>query len=149
MRSISKKLVGTEEERAVSPVIGVILMVAITVILAAVIAAFVLDIGPGDTDPSASFTADVNNDGDVDVELQSLGSGTDGIVVVNDTSDDGAFADDPLTVSGASETYDDDDVEDSFGEDTALIAYSSDNDPDEISEVNTFAIIDNLEDLES
>ena len=41
----TEKLVGNEEERAVSPVIGVILMVAITVILAAVIAAFVLDIG--------------------------------------------------------------------------------------------------------
>ena len=34
-----------ENEDAVSPVIGVILMVAITVILAAVIAAFVLDTG--------------------------------------------------------------------------------------------------------
>lgn len=33
------------EDRGVSPVIGVILMVAITVILAAVIAAFVLDLG--------------------------------------------------------------------------------------------------------
>ncbi|WP_255192149.1 type IV pilin [Natronobeatus ordinarius] len=43
----TKKLVGNEEERAVSPVIGVILMVAITVILAAVIAAFVLDLGGG------------------------------------------------------------------------------------------------------
>jgi len=41
----TSKLVGSEEERAVSPVIGVILMVAITVILAAVIAAFVLDLG--------------------------------------------------------------------------------------------------------
>ena len=38
-------MVGNENERAVSPVIGVILMVAITVILAAVIAAFVLDLG--------------------------------------------------------------------------------------------------------
>ncbi|WP_440772394.1 type IV pilin [Natronorubrum sp. DTA28] len=44
-KQLSKKLVGNDEERAVSPVIGVILMVAITVILAAVIAAFVLDIG--------------------------------------------------------------------------------------------------------
>ena len=45
------------EERAVSPVIGVILMVAITVILAAVIGAFVLGIG-GETDaaPQASLT---------------------------------------------------------------------------------------------
>jgi len=40
-----------EGERAVSPVIGVILMVAITVILAAVIASFVL--GLGDTDDPA------------------------------------------------------------------------------------------------
>lgn len=43
--NFAKKLIGNEEERAVSPVIGVILMVAITVILAAVIAAFVMDMG--------------------------------------------------------------------------------------------------------
>ncbi|MFC7212451.1 type IV pilin [Natronoarchaeum sp. GCM10025321] len=41
-----KKLLETDDdERAVSPVIGVILMVAITVILAAVIGAFVIGIG--------------------------------------------------------------------------------------------------------
>ncbi|WP_246998707.1 type IV pilin [Halosolutus gelatinilyticus] len=46
MRMIEKnKQKNSEEERAVSPVIGVILMVAITIILAAVIAAFVLDLG--------------------------------------------------------------------------------------------------------
>ncbi|ELY42559.1 type IV pilin [Natronorubrum sulfidifaciens] len=50
------KLIGSEDERAVSPVIGVILMVAITVILAAVIAAFVLDIGDlDDSAPNAQF----------------------------------------------------------------------------------------------
>jgi flagellin-like protein len=44
------------ENRAVSPVIGVILMVAITVILAAVIGAFVLEIGDQqETAPNASF----------------------------------------------------------------------------------------------
>jgi flagellin-like protein len=43
-------------DRAVSPVIGVILMVAITVILAAVIGAFVLEIGDQqETAPNASF----------------------------------------------------------------------------------------------
>ncbi|WP_148414254.1 type IV pilin [Haloferax sp. KTX1] len=48
------------ESRAVSPVIGVILMVAITVILAAVIGTFVLGLGDqvGDTAPQASFTFD-------------------------------------------------------------------------------------------
>jgi len=47
LKQYRSKLIGSEEERAVSPVIGVILMVAITVILAAVIAAFVLDLGQG------------------------------------------------------------------------------------------------------
>ncbi|MFC6991962.1 type IV pilin N-terminal domain-containing protein [Haladaptatus sp. GCM10025707] len=46
------------EEDAVSPVIGVILMVAITVILAAVIGTFVLGLGDqvGKTAPQASFS---------------------------------------------------------------------------------------------
>ena len=47
LKLVQNKLIGNEEQRAVSPVIGVILMVAITVILAAVIAAFVLDMGSG------------------------------------------------------------------------------------------------------
>jgi len=48
------------DDRAVSPVIGVILMVAITVILAAVIGTFVLGLGDslGDSTPQASFTVD-------------------------------------------------------------------------------------------
>ncbi|MEA1865617.1 MAG: type IV pilin N-terminal domain-containing protein [Euryarchaeota archaeon] len=44
-----------KDEKAVSPVIGVILMVAITVILAAVIGAFVFGMGPGEAAPSASL----------------------------------------------------------------------------------------------
>ena len=57
--SLTSKLVGNEEERAVSPVIGVILMVAITVILAAVIAAFVLDLGQSQSaSPAAAFEFD-------------------------------------------------------------------------------------------
>jgi len=45
-------------DRAVSPVIGVILMVAITVILAAVIGAFVLNLGSSvsETAPQAQFS---------------------------------------------------------------------------------------------
>jgi flagellin-like protein len=47
------------ENRAVSPVIGVILMVAITVILSAVIGAFVLEIGDQqETAPNTSFSSD-------------------------------------------------------------------------------------------
>jgi flagellin-like protein len=53
------------DEKAVSPVIGVILMVAITVILAAVIATFVLGLGDSvsNTAPQASFNFDFEDTG--------------------------------------------------------------------------------------
>jgi len=49
-----------QDDDAVSPVIGVILMVAITVILAAVIATFVLGLGEqiSETSPNTSFSFD-------------------------------------------------------------------------------------------
>ena len=52
------------DDSAVSPVIGVILMVAITVILAAVIGTFVLDLGQSvqQTAPQASFDYDYDTD---------------------------------------------------------------------------------------
>ena len=54
------------DDSAVSPVIGVILMVAITVILAAVIATFVLGLGDqvSSTAPQASFSFEYNDDAD-------------------------------------------------------------------------------------
>jgi flagellin-like protein len=53
------------DDDAVSPVIGVILMVAITVILAAVIGTFVLGLGEGvsSTAPSASFEFEYGSSG--------------------------------------------------------------------------------------
>jgi len=53
------------DDDAVSPVIGVILMVAITVILAAVIASFVLGLGDQaqQATPQASFSFDYTEDG--------------------------------------------------------------------------------------
>jgi len=61
-QNMSKANQFLKEEDAVSPVIGVILMVAITVILAAVIAAFVFGMGPPEQAPQASLraTADGN-----------------------------------------------------------------------------------------
>lgn len=52
-----------EDEDAVSPVIGVILMVAITVILAAVIGTFVLGLGDqvSNTTPQVSFSFDYDD----------------------------------------------------------------------------------------
>lgn len=49
------------DERAVSPVIAVVLMIAVTVILAAIVAAFALGMGgAGDATPQASFDYDYN-----------------------------------------------------------------------------------------
>ena len=53
------------EDRAVSPVIGVILMVAITVILAAVIASFVLGLGDSAAEPAPNPTISTSESGDV------------------------------------------------------------------------------------
>jgi flagellin-like protein len=50
-----------DDDGAVSPVIGVILMVAITVILAAVIATFVLNLGPSEAAPTAQFDFEVSD----------------------------------------------------------------------------------------
>ncbi|MFD1646042.1 type IV pilin [Haloarchaeobius litoreus] len=53
------------DDNAVSPVIGVILMVAITVILAAVIGAFVLNIGGNqETAPQNQFDFEYSNNSD-------------------------------------------------------------------------------------
>ncbi|TYT61560.1 type IV pilin [Natrialba swarupiae] len=73
---IRDKLVGNEQERAVSPVIGVILMVAITVILAAVIAAFVLDLGGSvGQEAQAGVSIDVDEtQEEIQVEVTSMGN---------------------------------------------------------------------------
>ncbi|WP_089787239.1 type IV pilin [Natronobacterium haloterrestre] len=96
---IRDKLVGNEEERGVSPVIGVILMVAITVILAAVIAAFVLDLGDMSESANAGIefdesgeyvTPQVIDEGNTDsiyVEVVNGSGGADYIAVNGDTSD--------------------------------------------------------------
>jgi len=63
------------DDDAVSPVIGVILMVAITVILAAVIASFVIGLGDENqtTKPSTTFEFDYDS-GESDLTI-SVGSG--------------------------------------------------------------------------
>ncbi|WP_226040553.1 type IV pilin N-terminal domain-containing protein [Natrinema sp. DC36] len=72
-KSVRQKLIGSDDERAVSPVIGVILMVAITVILAAVIAAFVLDMGQGQSqNPQAGFQMNEQNNSSTDVKIVSI-----------------------------------------------------------------------------
>ncbi|WP_436934619.1 type IV pilin [Halovenus marina] len=69
----------SDDGRAVSPVIGVILMVAITVILAAVIATFVLGLGESvdSTAPQITFQCD----------------GTDAVVQGGETTFEGTITD--------------------------------------------------------
>ena len=66
------------DDRAVSPVIGVILMVAITVILAAVIGTFVLGLGDqlGDTAPQASFDVEGVDAGEGNITFAKTGGQT-------------------------------------------------------------------------
>ena len=97
------------DDDAVSPVIGVILMVAITVILAAVIASFVLGLGneATNTNPQASFSFDyeqvvessedydwgvttLSHDGGDSIndnELYLRGSGFNGTAIGNNVND--------------------------------------------------------------
>lgn len=147
MNHLTDKLVGSEDERAVSPVIGVILMVAITVILAAVIAAFVLDIGPGDTEPTAVVDIDGDGTEEVSVELISVGQG-DGIAVVPNDDDiedvddvnigDGDEFIASQTVTGASISLDgdSDDFDSDLDDETlqfTVIAYDGE-DPEELAD---------------
>jgi flagellin-like protein len=91
------------EDRAVSPVIGVILMVAITVILAAVIGTFVLGLGDDlqDTQPTASF--DFEFDSGANVTITHSGGdtidGTTDTVTVNATGGGGATLDEAWSAS--------------------------------------------------
>jgi len=68
------------DDDAVSPVIGVILMVAITVILAAVIGTFVLGLGDqvSNTSPQASFTFDFDSSTTVDSTTDDCDGTTSG-----------------------------------------------------------------------
>jgi len=83
-----KKLFADEE--AVSPVIGVILMVAITVILAAVIASVVLGVGQeaGSTSPTAAYSFDY------DTSESGGGGSSDGNLTVTHDSGDSIDYDD-------------------------------------------------------
>jgi len=77
-KSVQQTVVGSDGERAVSPVIGVILMIAITVILAAVIAMFVSGLGSDQTKPAqAGYQIENNtNDTDLQVTIISMRSNT-------------------------------------------------------------------------
>ncbi|MFB6206020.1 MAG: type IV pilin [Haloglomus sp.] len=109
------------DDEAVSPVIGVILMVAITVILAAVIGTFVLGLGNQvqSTTPSANFAVDYNQDG---------AGASDALIVTHDGGDRIPAAQLNATVSGATSTGGDavlvDNVFGSSGQVSAVTSYN-------------------------
>lgn len=107
------------DDRAVSPVIGVILMVAITVILAAVIGTFVLGLGDslGDQQPTAQLSVE-SVDGD---NVTISHNGGDALVVddlrvtVNGSDVDNgfdSFEEDRFRVGDTVTITDDEDIED-------------------------------------
>jgi flagellin-like protein len=85
-----------DDDRAVSPVIGVILMVAITVILAAVIGTFVLGLGDqvSQTTPQASFSFDYDRDTTAPIQ--------DELTVSHNGGDTLEASEVSITISGAS-----------------------------------------------
>lgn len=102
------------DERAVSPVIGVILMVAITVILAAVIGTFVLGLGDQiGGSATAGVTVDGDNTTEVTVTLTNTGT-AESVKIVDsngtdiDTDDSGFTGTLPMNNTGASVTLNND-----------------------------------------
>jgi flagellin-like protein len=107
LKTLRQKVSGllSGEDRGVSPVIGVILMVAITVILAAVIGAFVLGLGDNiDTGTQAGVTIS-ESDGTATVTWNS-GGNADNISVTAGDSDEGTIDEvgGTVTVSGSDDT---------------------------------------------
>ena len=116
-----------EDDRAVSPVIGVILMVAITVILAAVIGTFVLGLGDSlsESAPSATYDWDQNTtDGPIGITLSHTGGdsiegstvslagdATDSDLGADWQSGDAISAGDSVAINNSSASVDSDDIE--------------------------------------
>ncbi|MFC6955451.1 type IV pilin N-terminal domain-containing protein [Halorubellus litoreus] len=98
------------DEDAVSPVIGVILMVAITVILAAVIGAFVLGIGGSQEQvPQASFSFEGTSGNAYTITHEGGDTITTALDIKVDGSDDGDWsadisAGDTYTTGSASDS---------------------------------------------
>ncbi|MCL9812562.1 type IV pilin [Natranaeroarchaeum aerophilus] len=128
-----KKLFETDgDERAVSPVIGVILMVAITVILAAVIGAFVIGIGDDqEAVPQASF--DFDDEGE-DGDLTITHSAGDSIDESNlDVTNNGvelttpSWSSDPVSAGATFEIPNDNDGDDLNDDPTIRVVWESDS----------------------
>jgi len=117
------KSVFENNERAVSPVIGVILMVAITVILAAVIGSFVLGLGDNlsDSQPTAQLELTGDDSDTVDINIEHVGGDTLRLSEFELQIDSEAY-DDVEEVSSESST---DDLDTLSGVDTLSVGESA------------------------
>jgi len=117
------------DDSAVSPVIGVILMVAITVILAAVIGSFVLNLGGSlqQNAPQASFGFDYNGTTDVTITHESgdtIEAARLNVTGVNSSATEwDSVASGPVS-AGSSATFD---SGGSFSSDTIRVVWQSEN----------------------
>ncbi|MFP8957158.1 type IV pilin [Natrialbaceae archaeon A-CW3] len=147
----------TEDEstsRGVSPVIGVILMVAITVILAAVIAAFVLDLGSttGSEPVNAVVSIDVSeyesgteDEGEVRIVVNEMGT-ADSFKLVADSdvlTDEGGEARtemelNELSSTGSSQTIstEDGDLQDVIDGEVRIVAMSDSGGESQVASAN-------------
>jgi flagellin-like protein len=117
------------DDSAVSPVIGVILMVAITVILAAVIGSFVLNLGGSlqQSAPQASFGFDYNSTTNVTITHESGDSIDAARLNVTGVRSSAQEWPTPGTVSaGSSETFNTTGGND-FASDTVRVVWESEN----------------------
>ena len=126
------------DDKAVSPVIGVILMVAVTVILAAVIGAFVLGFGDSLSEPAPDAQIDIDYDAS-ETEFtivhdggQTINPDNTGFLSVND---DTAIAEDDWN-AGVDGTFGDDEnvaeVTGSISSGNEIVQNADDGDADEI-----------------
>ena len=124
-QKIQQKEANDDSERAVSPVIGVILMVAITVILAAVIGVFVLEFGSSVSDSPPTVQFDMTVDSGNATILHEGGDvfEADSVSITNNTNNESEHKFESGSVSAGDES---DSFEVSDG-DTVRVVWESDN----------------------
>jgi len=94
------------DDGAVSPVIGVILMVAITVILAAVIGTFVLGLGDNvNQNAQAGVTVEKTGDSSAEAQLNSIQRANSFSIQIEDPNDSGASKTGSLSDVGDTVTF--------------------------------------------
>ena len=124
-QKIQQKEANDDSERAVSPVIGVILMVSITVILAAVIGVFVLEFGSSVSDSPPTVKFDMTVDSGNATILHEGGDvfEADSVSITNNTNNESESTFESVSVSAGDES---DSFEVSNG-DTVRVVWESDN----------------------